>query len=96
MRHAHARAAKMARPGLFRWQNSPPGPKSPKFHRKSAPPDLPEVTLEVASSEVTRTAAISAFLELVTGVTGVTGAGEVVAGPAAGTPLPHAPGVRMT
>ena len=35
-------ADKLARPGLFRGQNNPPGPKSLKFHRKSAPPDLPE------------------------------------------------------
>ena len=34
--------SKIARPGFFRGQNSPPGPKSLKFHRKSAPPDLPE------------------------------------------------------
>ena len=62
----------------------------------SQPAHNTKVSLEVASSEVTRTAAISTFLEIVTGVTGVTGAGEMVAGPAAGTPLPHPPGVRMT
>ena len=54
------------------------------------------MSLEVASSEVTHTAAISAFLELVTGVAGVTGVTEVVARSAAWSPLPHAPGARMT
>ena len=43
---------------------------------------------EVASSQVSRIAARSAFLELATGATGATGAGEVVAGSAARTPHP--------
>ena len=54
------------------------------------------MSLEVASSEVTRTAAIFAFLELVTGVAGVTGVTQVVARSAARSPLPHTPGARMT
>ena len=47
-----------------------------------------KVSLEVASSEVTRIAARSAFLELGTGATGAAGSGEVVARPAARTPHP--------
>ena len=38
-----------------------------------------KVSLEVASSEVTRIAVRSAFLELAPGATGAAGAGEVVA-----------------
>ena len=45
---------------------------------------------EVASSQVTRIAIRSAFLELATGAT------EVVSRTAARTPIPHAPGARMT
>ena len=50
-----------------------------------------KVSLEVASSEVTRIAARSAFLELATGATGAAGAtgeGEVVSRTAARTPPP--------
>ena len=39
---------------------------------------------------------VSHDLELVTGATGATGAAEVVARPALGPPIPHAPGARMT
>ena len=42
----------------------------------------------LASSQVPRIAARSAFLELATGAAGTTGAGEVVAGSAARTPHP--------
>ena len=48
---------------------------------------------EVASSQVTRIAIRSAFLEL---AAGPTGAAEVVSRTAARTPIPHAPGARMT
>ena len=47
----------------------------------------------LASSQVRCLRTRSAFLEL---VTGSGESGEVVAGPAARTPIPHAPGARMT
>ena len=47
-----------------------------------------EVRWEVASSQVMRIAARSAFLEFVTDAAGATGAGEVVARSAARTPHP--------
>ena len=49
--------------------------------------------MDLVSSEVTRIAARSAFWEHAAGAGEVT---EVVAGPAARTPLTHAPGARMT
>ena len=52
-----------------------------------------KMSLEVASSEVTRIAARSAFLELVAAATGATGAAEVVSRTVAQTPPPmHAGG----
>ena len=50
----------------------------------------------LASSEVPRIVAKSAFLEHAAGATGATGEAEVVARTAARTPPPHAPGARMT
>ena len=47
-----------------------------------------KVSLEVASSEVTRIAARSAFLELAAGAAGATGEDEVVSRTAARTPHP--------
>ena len=55
-----------------------------------------KVSLEVASSEVTRIAIRSVFLELAPGAPGAPGSAEVVSRTAARTPIPHAPGARMT
>ena len=52
------------------------------------PADNTKVSLEVASSQVTRIAARSAFLEFADGATGATAAAEVVARTAARTPHP--------
>ena len=55
-----------------------------------------KVSLEVASSEVTRIAVRSGFLQLAQGAPGAAGAAEVVSRTAPRTPIPHAPGARMT
>ena len=52
-----------------------------------------KVSRDLASSQVTRIAVRSAFWELIRGAGDPT---EVVARPAAPTPIPHAPGARMT
>ena len=55
-----------------------------------------EVRREVASSQVTRIVIRSAFLELAADAADAADATEVVSKSAARTPLPRAPGVRMT
>ena len=72
---------------------------APRHVRSLQPAHNTKVSLEVASSEVTRIAIRSAFLELAAGAagaTGATGATGVVSRTAARTPIPHAPGARMT
>ena len=69
---------------------------APRFLPTPQPAHRTKGSSDLASSEVTRIAARSAFWEHAAGAAEAGEVTEVLAGPAARTPIPHAPGVRMT